>query len=141
LDVKGKDGNTMTISATEADGLQFLNLKDNNTGVTTNLKSEDYTFTYNSNVTDRFELFFGFTGIDTPTTADYAKIYAVDNNVKVVLDNGVNADITVYNLLGQRVAACSASGTVTTIAVEKTGYYLVKVNDGAHVTTQKVFIR
>jgi len=141
LDVKGKEGNTLTISATEAEGFEFLNLKDNNTGVTTNLKSESYTFTYNSNVTDRFELFFGFTGIDNTTSVDYAKIYAVDNNVKVVLDNGVNADITVYNLLGQSVAARSASGTITTIAVEKTGYYLVKVNDGAHVTTQKVFIR
>jgi hypothetical protein len=141
LDVKGKDGNTLTISATEAEGFEFLNLKDNNTGVTTNLKSEDYTFTYNSNITDRFELFFGFTGIDTPTTADYAKIYAVDNNVKIVLDDGINADITVYNLLGQRVATRSASGNVTTIAVEKSGYYLVKVNDGANVTTKKVFIR
>jgi len=141
LDVRGKDGNNMTISATEAEGFEFLNLKDNYTGITTNLKSESYTFTYHSNTTDRFELFFGFTGIDNQTTVDFAKIYAVDNNVKVVLDNGVNADITVYNLLGQRVAAQKASGTVTTIAVEKTGYYLVKVNDGANVTTQKVFIR
>ena len=140
LDVRGKDGNSMTISATEFDNIEFLNLKDNNTGVTTNLKDEDYTFTYRSNVVDRFELFFGFTGIDTPTV-DYAKIYAVNQHVQVVLNSGVNADISVYNLLGQVITSRAASGTLTSIPVSHAGYYLVKVNDGTHVTTKKVFIK
>ncbi len=139
LDVRGKDGNSMTIKATEFGDEDHVYLKDNFTGVITDLKSGDYTFTYKSQVSDRFQLFFGITGVDSPT-ADDANIYAVGNTVTVVLNGAINADIAVYNLLGQRVASKVSTGTRTNIDVERTGYYLVKVNDGTHITTKKVFV-
>lgn len=143
LNVKGKDGNEMTISSIKDDGIAFLNLKDNKTGTVTDLKSTNYTFTYDGNVSNRFELFFGFTGIDEPAVNNqYAKIYSVNSDIQVILDSKVNkAYVFVYNLLGQTVAKTSTSNTLTSIHVEKTGYYLVKVDDGSHVTTQKVFIK
>lgn len=141
VDVKGKDGDEMTIAAVEDGDLAFLNLKDNFTGVTTDLKSGDYTFTYNSSVANRFELYFGFLGVDEAPATNYANIYAYGHNVNVKLAESTNADITIYNLLGQTVDFRSTSSTFTSIAVEKTGYYIVKVNDGLHVTTQKVFIK
>ncbi len=141
LDVRGQDGNSLTISATEKDGFAFLNLKDNFTGTITDLNNSDYTFTYDSNVSDRFELFFGFTGVDENQSIDYAKIFAVNRNIQVVLNSSDHANITVYNLLGQVVTGRTSSGTITTIPMNHTGYYLVKVDDGSHVTTQKVFIK
>ncbi|RLD89519.1 MAG: hypothetical protein DRJ09_06395, partial [Bacteroidetes bacterium] len=138
---RGKDGDVMTISATEAEGVEFLNLKDNFTGVTTNLKTGDYTFTYNSSVVNRFELYFGFLGVDETPVTSYANIFAAGQNVNVKLIGSTNANITIYNLLGQTIDFRSASSTFTSIPVEKTGYYVVKVNDGLHVTTQKVFIK
>ncbi len=139
MDVKGTDGNEMTIKATEDGGKDHVYLKDNVTDVVTDLKSEDYTFTYNSQVSDRFRLLFGFTGIET-STVDNANIYAVGHTVNVVFTSKVNTDITVYNLLGQVVAAQKARGIRTSINVDRTGYYLVKVNDGTHITTKKVFV-
>jgi len=141
VDVKGKDGDEMTISAIEDGDIAFLNLKDNYTGVTTDLKSGDYTFTYNSSVANRFELYFGFLGVDETPTASYATIFAYGQHVNVKLTESTNADITIYNLLGQIIDFRSTSSTFTSIPVEKTGYYVVRVNDGLHVTTQKVFIK
>lgn len=141
IDVKGKDGNTMTISATEADGFEFLNLVDNYTGKTTDLKNSDYTFTYNSSISNRFELFFGFLGVDETPVTNYAKIFAANQNIQVVLKDANRADISVYNLLGQVITSRSTSSTFTSIPLNKTGYYIVKVNDGQHITTQKVFIK
>ena len=141
MDVRGKDGDVMTIAATEADGLEFLNLKDNFTGVTTDLKTGDYTFTYNSSVINRFELYFGFLGVDETSDATYANIFAAGHNVNVKLVNATKSNISIYNLLGQEIDFRSTSSTFTSIPVEKTGYYIVKVNDGLHVTTQKVFIK
>jgi hypothetical protein len=140
LDVRGQDGKTLEISATEKDGFAFLNLKDNLTGTVTDLKSGNYTFTYDSNVSDRFELFFGFTGVDENDAESYAKIFAVNQDIQVVLNNVDHANITVYNLLGQTITGKVSKGSVTTIPMDKSGYYIVKVDDGSHVTTQKVFI-
>ena len=140
LDVRGQDGNALTISATEKDGFAFLNLKDNFTGSVTDLLSGSYTFTFDSNVSDRFELFFGFTGVDENDAESYAKIFAVNQDIQVVLNNVDHANITVYNLLGQTITGKVSKGSVTTIPMDKSGYYIVKVDDGSHVTTQKVFI-
>jgi hypothetical protein len=140
LDVRGQDGKTLEISATEKDGFAFLNLKDNLTGTVTDLLSGSYTFTFDSNVSDRFELFFGFTGVDENDAESYAKIFAVNQDIQVVLNNVDHANITVYNLLGQTITGKVSKGSVTTIPMDKSGYYIVKVDDGSHVTTQKVFI-
>ncbi len=141
VDVRGNDGDVMTISAIEDESIAFLNLKDKLTGEVTDLKNNDYGFTYNSSVSNRFELYFGFLGVDETPVSDFVSIYSVDNNVQVKLKGSDHATISVYNLLGQEVASRKTSSTITTIPLNMTGYYLVKVNDGSHVTTQKVFIK
>jgi len=142
LDVRGKEGDEMTITSVESDDIAFLNLKDNLTGVTTDLKANDYTFTYSSGVANRFELYFGFLGVNNTSETNYAKIYAVDNTIQVKLQGAVeHADVSVYNLLGQMIKSRTVSSTVSSITINMSGYYLVKVNDGAHITTQKVFIK
>ena len=142
MDVRGKDGNSMTITATEFADFDRVFLKDNFTGVTTDLSSDAYTFTYDADVTSRFTLLFSITDLDEGSLmADAVNIFAADKYIHVVLDQQVNADITVYNLMGQEIATRSANSTVTRIPVAKTGYYLVKVSDGKQYSTQKVFIK
>jgi hypothetical protein len=141
LEIKGKDGDVMTITATETANYEVVNLKDNYTGTIANLKEGSYNFTYLSAVSDRFELFFNITGIEDNSTSNDVRIFSTNNNVRVVLDNIQKADITIYNLLGQVIENRSTNSAVTNIPVKKSGYYLVKVDDGSNVTTQKVFIK
>ncbi|MCF6169931.1 MAG: T9SS type A sorting domain-containing protein [Bacteroidales bacterium] len=142
LDVRGKDGNSLTISATETAGFENLSLKDEFTGDFVNLNEKSYTFLYDAEVTDRFTLFFSPTGIgDNPLSENAVKIFAYDNNIQVVLSELDHANISVYNLLGQEVATVSTNTNITRISVDKSGYYLVKVSDGKHYSTQKVFIK
>lgn len=141
MDVVGEDGNSMTITATESADFDELYLRDEYTGITTDLKTSDYTFTYNSSVTNRFSLFFNTTGIDDESISNSNfSIFAYDKNIQVQLDGLSNVNITVYNLMGQKINTVSTNST-TIIPVNKTGYYFVKVSDGVSVSTQKVFIK
>ena len=142
LDVTGTDGNTLTISVTEFGDVEELYLKDEFTGDVTNLKTASYTFVYDAEVSDRFTLvFFDITDVDENIASDNAKIYASDKNIQVILDGFERAEISVYNLLGQVVTAKSTTSLNTSIPMEKSGYYLVKVSDGENVITKKVFIK
>ncbi len=141
LDVRGANGNTMTISL-EAVDFEELYLRDEFTGTVTDLKTTSYTFTYNSEVSDRFSLFFSPTGVDEDPILNDIRIFAFDKNIQVVLDdNQINTNITVYNLMGQKITSRFANSSVTTIPVYKSGYYVVKVSDGKYVSSQKVFIK
>ncbi len=141
MDVRGANGNSMTISVVEAEDFEELNLRDEFTGTVTNLKTDSYTFTYNSEVSNRFSLFFGPTGVnEDPFSNDDVRIFAYDKNIQVVLDASSNVNITVYNLMGQQITSRTANSTVT-IPVYNSGYYVVKVSDGNSVSAQKVFIK
>ena len=141
MDVRGVNGNSMTISVVEAEDFQELYLKDEYTGVVTDLKTDSYTFTYNTAVSNRFSLFFGPTGVnEDPFSNDNVRIFAYDKNIQVVLDASSNVNITVYNLMGQQITSRTANSTVT-IPVYNSGYYVVKVSDGNSVSAQKVFIK
>ena len=142
LDVRGVDGNMMTISLTEFGDIEELYLKDELNGNVTNLKTASYTFVYDAEVTNRFTLvFFDITDVDENIASDNAKIFAYDKNIQVVLDGFDRAEISVYNLLGQVVKAKSTTSLNTSIPMDKTGYYLVKVSNGENVITKKVFIK
>jgi len=142
LDVKGKDGNSLTISVTEGEGFEYLILKDADNGEEVNLKEKSYAFLYNAKITDRFTLHFGPLGVnDNPLSGDAVKIFAYDNNIQIVLKATDHANIAVYNLLGQEVVTRSANTNITSIPMNKTGYYLVKVSNGKYNSTQKVFIK
>ena len=142
MDVRGKDGNSLTISATEGEDFEYLILKDAVTGIDVNLKEKSYTFVYDTEVTDRFTLYFSPLGVnDNSLSGDAVKIFAYDNNIQVVLKATDHANISVYNLLGQEVVTRSANANITSIPMNKSGYYLVKVSDGKSHSTQKVFIK
>jgi len=141
MDVRGANGNSMTISVVEAEDFDELNLRDEYTGNVTNLKTDSYTFTYNSAVSNRFSLFFGPTGVnEDPFSNDNVRIFAYDKNIQVVLNTSNNVNITVYNLMGQQITSRTANSTVT-VPVINSGYYVVKVSDGVSVSAQKVFIK
>ncbi len=142
LDVIGTDGNMLTISVTDFGEVEELYLKDESTGDVTNLKTASYSFVYDAEVSDRFTLvFFDITDVDENIASDNVKIYASDKNIQIILDGFDRAEISVYNLLGQMVTGKSTTSLNTSIPIEKSGYYLVKVSDGANVITKKVFIK
>ncbi len=142
LDVIGTDGNMLTISVTDFGEVEELYLKDESTGDVTNLKTASYSFVYDAEVSDRFTLvFFDITDVDENIASDNVKIYASDKNIQIILDGFDRAEISVYNLLGQMVTGKSTTSLNTSIPIEKSGYYLVKVSDGTNVITKKVFIK
>jgi hypothetical protein len=141
MDVRGANGNTMTISATETAGFEELYLQDNASGTVVNLMEDSYSFDYNADITDRFTLLFSVTGVEENALSNNAKVFAYDNTIQVVLSGLDRADVTVFNLLGQAVDSRTTNGTITRIPVQQSGYYLVKVSSGTQVSTQKVFIK
>ena len=124
-----------------SEDFEELYLYDAYTGESENLKENAYTFIYDGDFTDRFILSFSTLGEDENLVGDAVKIFAYDKNIQINLNDIDHANIEVYNLLGQVIAASSANSTVTRIQMDKTGYYLVKVTDGKFVTTKKVFIK
>ncbi len=142
VDVTGKAGDAMTISLTEVGDIDQVLLYDNYTQQATDLKKSNYSFTYNPSVTDRFVISFVITGVsEKPAVESSFFAYAVNNKIRVVLKQSNDASITVYNLLGQRIASLNAHQKVTEMALNRTGYYLVTVNDGLTVSSKKVFIQ
>ncbi|OFZ06946.1 MAG: hypothetical protein A2338_02405, partial [Bacteroidetes bacterium RIFOXYB12_FULL_41_6] len=141
MDVRGANGNELTISATETGGLDKLYLKDESTGNVVNLKDESYSFTYDDAITDRFTILFSITDVEENPLSGDARIFASDHTIQVVLQGMDQANISVYNLLGQVIDSRQTSGTVTRIPVQQSGYYLIKVSNGTQVSTQKVFIK
>lgn len=141
MDVRGKDGNEMTISATETADLDVIYLQDEATGIKVDLTEVPYTFTYDSGITDRFTILFSITDINENHNPLDAKIFNSNGAILVILSEFEKVDINVFNLLGQNVASQSATGTHSRINVHQSGYYLVKLSNGTKISTQKVFIR
>lgn len=143
LDVRGVDGNSMTISVTEAVDFEKLYLKDEFTDDIVNLKEESYTFTYDADITDRFTLLFGITGLEEETviSKDLARVYASNQNINVVLEDVNQANISVFNILGQTVVTTYTNDQLTRIPVTKSGYYFVQITNGERSSTKKVFIK
>lgn len=143
MDVRGVDGNSMTISVTEAVDFEKLYLKDEFTEDIVNLKEESYTFTYDADITDRFTILFGITGLEEESviSKDLAKVYASDQNINIVLEDVNQANISVFNILGQTVVTTYTNDKLTRIPVTKSGYYFVQVTNGERSSTKKVFIK
>jgi hypothetical protein len=141
MDVKGENGNEMTITATETADIDVIYLQDEATGIIVDLTEESYTFTYDSGISDRFTISFGITNVTENQVGFDAKVFASNGAINVMLSEFENVDINVYNLLGQNVASQSTTGTHSRINVQQSGYYLVKLSNGTKISTQKVFIR
>jgi len=101
---------------------------------------EDYKFMYDEDFESRFLLFF--TTVSIPENGDgIYNIYSFDNNVRVIIPEETNANIVVYNLVGQKLSTTEAHKGVNDVPVYETGYYLVKVMDNNNIVTKKVFIK
>jgi hypothetical protein len=140
MNVQGEEGALMTISLTE-NGIDKIYLKDNLTGDVVDLTASSYTFE-NVNLSDnRFELLYGVTGVDEPVVSNDVRVFAYDKTIRVELNDLDQANISVYNLLGQVVKTMNTNSREVSIAVQDRGFYLVKVDDGVNVTTKKVLIK
>jgi hypothetical protein len=105
------------------------------------LTASSYTFE-NVNLSDnRFELLYGVTGVDEPEVSNDVRVFAYDKTIRVELNDLDQANISVYNLLGQVVKTMNTNSREVSIAVQDRGFYLVKVDDGVNVTTKKVLIK
>jgi len=143
LDVVGKDGNQMTISALEVGNYDQMLLYDEYLEEITDLIKDDYTFTYSNNITDRFSLSFLITDIEEESTVSQLDFYTYSSNkkIKVVVENNDFANISIYNLLGQEVASTTASSPESSFNINNSGYYLVTVTNNINTVTKKVFVK
>lgn len=92
---------------------------------------------------NRFLLHFSAVGIDNPALESLINIYSFSGNV-IISGVPVNAEILVYNLLGQVVLRTLSSGnSVTSInaASLPEGIYVVSVLAGNQSVSKKVVIR
>jgi len=142
LDVKGANGDNMTISATAFNGFAHIYFTDEYTGITTDLTRDSYHFVYDAYFTDRFTLSFTLTGeTGNIVSVKSIRIFASDHAVNVLIKDSGQTDISVYNLTGQIVAHQHSNGTFVHINIKNYGYYVVKVIDGKHAKVEKVFVK
>ncbi len=84
------------------------------------------------------------TGINNPgkseaTVISYGKTVNVNMNDAVI---GKDAEILVYNLLGQSVSSLPLTSQSETISMQNqsTGYYLVSIRNSGNINTKRIFI-
>lgn len=141
LGIRAGTSGSYTIKASEINDLVNVKLEDKKTGTFTALADKSYTFNWSTGENeDRFILHFDAIGM--PEQDDAASIiYSFDNMAVINLPVSVKADIYLYNLEAQLVAArASATGQVR-FTPGITGIYVVKVITNTETVTRKVFIR
>ena len=141
IDVRGANDMEMTISMTEHNGYEQVFLRDNLSGINTNLTDDNYNFKYDNSILDRFAIYFIIAGLEEQSIKDVFNIYAYGKEINVIIPDEQNAEIFVYNLNGQTISHSSGSTGANKIPMVKMGYYLVKVVSDNSITTQKVFIK
>jgi len=111
-------------------------LEDSKSGMMHSISDDpEYTFEYKSGEdTDRFILHFMDPGSDII-------IYAFADKAYVILPETNNGIVAVYNIAGQLINSQEASPGLSTIQIEKAGYYVVKVTTDHMTETRKVVIR
>ena len=142
LDVRGANGHQMTISLKRADDFDKVLLYDNHTSRIVDLTNEDYSFVYDENINERFLLSFVITGIPDNTVGEEKLFYAFSGkgNITVVPNIKEPVDISVFDLLGRKLVEKRNTENRVSFRVGKTGYYMVRVNDGFRSSVQKVFV-
>ncbi len=142
IDVTGKDGDMLTIQATQYSDFSNVYLTDEYNGTIVDLTKTPYTFIYNATITNRFTISFTVTGLDNSSVSkNYYNIYSVQHSINIIQPIQSNTEVTVFNLLGQKVAAKNMKSTFITIPLKTSGYYIVRVSDEIHIQTDKVFVK
>ena len=140
VDVRGTNGETLTISATEILGFGEVFMLDNYTGNEINLSKNDYEFVFVENVTNRFTLFFTTVGNDDKQHSPI-NIYSYNKTLRIVTSGLLDASIIVYNIMGQEISSTRSNNTITNIPVYNSGYYIIKVVYDNCIETRKVYVK
>jgi len=120
-----------------------VSLKDLETGIAYDLLTiNSLTINHSPNISpDRFLLLInGATGIEENTPGDGIEIYAYGNQIFIKTNGEGEAQVEVYNLLGQNVLHQTLTG-FKTLSELRTGFYLVVVQTGEAMKVKKVFVR
>jgi len=132
---------TYTIAATEVNDIQAITLKDNQTGISTNLLVNSFSFSFTPGENEqRFTLYFSPLSVNEVENS-LASIYSNQNTLYVDLKSLSKGDIYVYNLAGQLVTSASANQGMNMIRLTNTGNYIVKVITPKTTLVKKVFIQ
>jgi len=133
-----------SINIVEMDGMSAVSLEDTKTNTMHNFADGAYYFDYT--ITDaetRFKLHMQAAGIGELFN-ELTNIYAHNNIIYVKSKYNINnGDVKVYDVTGRVVAQQSISNNnfVSIPANFKTGMYIVVVNTGAGITSDKVIIK
>jgi hypothetical protein len=132
-DLEGFDGNSVVIEDIKEN--TFIDLAENDV----------YNFTVGLNdASHRFNIHFksGAMGVEDNAAKDVS-IYSNEDVVYINKPADLTGNITVFNMMGQEVLSAKATaGTMMNLKVtDGTGYYVVKLQSGDKLITQKVFIR
>ncbi|MBN1340766.1 MAG: T9SS type A sorting domain-containing protein [Bacteroidales bacterium] len=129
-----------SIGISEVTGMANVILEDLATGVKTDLLNGDYTFYYNINdPEERFVIHFSPLTV-SDNLSEQISIYPVENNVYVHLPENAQAQMAVYNTLGQEILTTGLNSSNNYIAMDKKGFYVVLVTVDGHTVSEKIFI-
>ena len=116
------EGATVTLTATPAEGYNFVAWVINGDTVTNN----PYTFAITSNVT-AMAIFEASTGINDADMANSINVYSTDS--RIIVNGAEGQDIYVYDLNGRMMGSKSNASGVAEFRMAHTGVYLVKVGN------------
>jgi hypothetical protein len=131
---------TYTITAAETD-FDHVYIVDAKTGVIQDLNANPvYTFTAEAEE-DAARFTIHFTDISGALEANGAVVYGYGNDIHVNVLNP-NAEVAIYNLVGQEVYRTNVNETFNVITMNDVNtYYVVKVYTENNVVTEKVYVQ
>ncbi len=137
------EGVNFSIELVEGIESNLVFIRDLKTGLTFNL-SENGSYAFSAqtgDVAERFEIFFGVTGIDSHNALTAAHVYSAKNLLYVTNVKG-NTTMDILNLQGQVLNSYSfdSSGSEEFVVNLPAGIYMVRLNNSNTTKTVKVFI-
>jgi hypothetical protein len=131
-----------SINMEEANDFTTVILEDTKTGITTDLLSNNYNFSYSvDEAAERFILHFSPLGVND-VKVDNIQVYSVDNIVYVNLSEAPQVEYAVLNMMGQEIKSGILDSQNNSISLNtETGYYVLKIITGNTVVSRKVFIK
>ncbi|MCF8304687.1 MAG: T9SS type A sorting domain-containing protein [Bacteroidales bacterium] len=149
LGIYTSESGEFTISLANMENMEEapITLEDRHTGMQVNLKEEpQYSFTITEPGTydKRFVIHFkSAVGMDNEKDGDDISIYAFNRSIYVnPVSTTTGGTIGVYNVMGQLIMEEALNpAMINRMEIKDAGAYIVKVNTGEGVTTQKVIIQ
>ena len=136
MDVRGENGNEMTISVVDVSDFAQVFLSDDLLGIQTNLMESPYVFTYDAAETNRFTVYFTVVGIED-NMLENVQVYSYDKKIKIEVPIQMNAKVEVVNLMGQKLIETNVHFGTNELNMDHTGYYLVRIiGNNSSVTRQ-----